>query len=184
MLSPIHAVSIAVRDRFRVNGTGCELFPPSTKPGPELLIIPLRLQANTALRNNVLEIASGGANPAAPAKYENALPLDISYLLTTNAWFDSGQANESHLEAIDRALHVLQDTPFIQLQGTLQQEVRLTIEPASTEELSRIWAMFPGAPFRLGFLILASPVWVIGPQSSIAPRVTSDEQRLARTQEG
>lgn len=36
----------------------------------------------------------------------------------------------------------------------------MTLEPLTTEEASRIWALFPTANYRTSVVYLATPVWI------------------------
>ena len=56
-----------------------------------------------------------------------------------------------------------------------QETIHVTLEPLSTEESSRIWALFPTANYRTSVAYVASPVWIDPPQPEIeAAPVTTD----------
>jgi DNA-binding response OmpR family regulator len=56
----------------------------------------------------------------------------------------------------------MQTNSVLNIQGPrLQSEtVRITLEPLTTEESSRIWALFPAANYRTSVAYLVSPVWI------------------------
>jgi hypothetical protein len=55
------------------------------------------------------------------------------------------------------------------------QTVRVTLEPLTTEESSRIWALFPTANYRTSIAYLATPVWIDPlPEAPLAANVAQD----------
>ena len=60
--------------------------------------------------------------------------------------------------------------------GVDHETVHLTFEPLTTEEASRIWALFPTANYRTSIAYLASPVWIdpVVPEP-VAARVVQDD---------
>lgn len=88
----------------------------------------------------------------------DALPLDLRYLISVHRPTVSTDAIE--LEQLGRMMARLHTDPT--LGGALLpgQEVRLTLEPYSMEELSRIWSLFPNQAYRSSVVYLASPVYI------------------------
>jgi hypothetical protein len=59
-----------------------------------------------------------------------------------------------------------------------QETVRVTLEPLTTEEASRIWALFPTANYRTSIAYLATPVWIDPPAPlPVAAAVIQDQLR-------
>jgi hypothetical protein len=75
-------------------------------------------------------------------------------------------------------MQALQADPELTGAAVSQDVVRVTLEPLTTEEASRIWALFPTANYRTSVAYLATPVW-IDPQepAPLAAPVTQDERR-------
>ena len=42
--------------------------------------------------------------------------------------------------------------------------MQVSLEPLSTEEMSRIWTLFPTANYRTSVAYIASPVWIDPPK--------------------
>ena len=57
-----------------------------------------------------------------------------------------------------------------------QDAIRLSIDPMSADELSRIWALFPTTSCRTSFVFRASPVWIdpLKPQTTGVPVIDRD----------
>jgi hypothetical protein len=90
--------------------------------------------------------------------HQGSLPLDLRYLLTTGKAGKRGELDA--LALLGRAMQALQDRPElvgVNLQG---ETVRVTPDPVSTEEMSRIWTLFPTVNYRTSVAYLATPVWI------------------------
>ena len=95
------------------------------------------------------------------------LTLDLYYLLTAH----SGNANlmEAHT-ALSRAMRVFYDNGV--LQGSLLRAddpskglttdatLRITLNPISMEDMTRIWSVFPDTPYEISVTYLVTPVVV------------------------
>jgi hypothetical protein len=59
------------------------------------------------------------------------------------------------------------------------ETVRVTLDPISSEEMSRIWALFPVANYRTSVVYLVTPVWLdpAAPAITAAP-VTAEPHRI------
>ena len=57
-------------------------------------------------------------------------------------------------------LQALQGEPELTGTAVQHETVRVTLEPLTTEEASRIWALFPEANYRTTIAYLATPVWI------------------------
>jgi hypothetical protein len=57
--------------------------------------------------------------------------------------------------------------------------VRVTLEPLTTEEASRIWTLFPTANYRTSIAYLATPVWIDPPQATPLAAPVREDQLVA-----
>lgn len=92
------------------------------------------------------------------------LTLDLYYLLTAYALADPLQAHR----ALSRAMRVFYDNGI--LHGSLLRAddpstgltedsvLRVTLDPISMEEMSRIWGAFPDTPYEISVTYLVTPV--------------------------
>ena len=60
-------------------------------------------------------------------------------------------------------MQALQAEPELTGAAVDHETVRVTLEPLTTEEASRIWALFPTANYRTSIAYLATPVWIDPP---------------------
>ena len=172
----IFRVTTALRDRLQLALDGARL-PGEVFVGPlddrdvhaaPLILFLYRIVPNADLRNRERRVAS--ATPPEVDVFTNSLPLDLYYLLTVGTSLGS---EESLLRPLGLAMQTLQMRPEITGPGVDHETVRLTPEPLSTEEASRIWTLFPSANYRTSVAYLASPVWIDPPEPepSAAPVV-------------
>ncbi|MBU8974545.1 DUF4255 domain-containing protein [Lysobacter sp. MMG2] len=125
--------------------------------GASLILFLYRIAPNASLRNREHRVAAQTPPPAVIV-HENALPLDLYYLLTVGT--RPGMSEEPLLRVLGFAMQALQAVPEITGSPVNQEVVRVTLEPLTTEETSRIWALFPTANYRTSVAYLASPVWI------------------------
>jgi len=121
-------------------------------------VFPFHLEPNRELRNTqrFSHLPEGGG-PADPPQ-QDALPINLRYLISV--FRPAGAAEPSELLRLGQIIAGLQANPT--LGGALLpgQEVRLTPEPYSMEELSRIWGLFPSAAYTPSIVYLASPIFI------------------------
>jgi hypothetical protein len=125
--------------------------------GASLILFLYRIAPNASLRNREHRVASA-APPPAVIVHANALPLDLYFLLTVGT--RPGMSEEPLLRVLGFAMQALQSMPEITGAAVNHEAVRLTLEPLTTEETSRIWALFPTANYRTSIAYVASPVWI------------------------
>jgi Pvc16 N-terminal domain len=141
--------------------------------GAALTLFLYRVVPNASLRNHEHRVPTG-KSPQVVAVYQNALPLDLYYLVTIGTTPGSGE--ETLLKALGYVIQALQVEPDLTGPGVNQETVRVTLEPLTTEEASRIWALFPTANYRTSIAYLATPVWIDPPQATPpAAPVTRDQ---------
>jgi hypothetical protein len=138
--------------------------------GAPLILFLYRIVPNPSLRNREHAVAS--PTPAPPAVvFQNSLPLDLYFLLTVGT--TAGPSEAGLLQALGLAMQDIQGTPELMVKD---QVTRLSLEPLTTEEASRIWALFPTANYRTSIAYLASPVWIDPAQpETVAARVVEDQ---------
>jgi len=140
--------------------------------GATLILFLYRIAPNASLRNGEHRVPSANPPPSVIV-HDNALPLDLYYLLTVG---NHPSGNEDPLLGVlGFALQALQAAPELTGPPVGQEVVRLTLEPLSTEETSRIWALFPTANYRTSVAYLASPVWIDPAQPPIPARVVLED---------
>lgn len=123
----------------------------------DLVLFLYRLGVDADLRNVGHHLfPSDLTAPATPA--EGALPLQLHFLLTAGNRNTGGELDA--LGTLGLAIQTLNDTPVLTGVSLGPDPVRITFDPVSSEELSRIWSLFPTANFRTSVSYLVSPVWV------------------------
>ena len=125
--------------------------------GASLILFLYRIAPNASLRNCEHRVPLATPPPAVIV-HDNALPLDLHFLLTVGT--RPGMSEEPLLRVLGFAMQALQATPEISGSSVAHEVVRLTLEPLTTEETSRIWALFPTANYRTSVAYVASPVWI------------------------
>lgn len=142
--------------------------------GAALILFLYRIVPNPSLRNREHRVESG--DPRKPDIFQNSIPLDLYFLVTVGT--TQGASEETPLRALGFVIQQLQANPDLTGPGLAYETVRVTLEPLTTEEASRIWALFPTANYRTSVAYLATPVW-IDPMSAspTAERVVDDHLR-------
>jgi hypothetical protein len=141
-----------------------------------------RVVANADLRS--AEHRLPPADPLQPATvHRGALPLDLYYLLTAGTSQTGGELKS--LRTLGCAMQRLNDEPQLVGVGVGGDTVRLTLEPVNSEEMSRIWSLFPTANFRTSVVYIASPVW-IDPAIArpVGPPVVREPHRVGHFEKG
>ncbi|HLK48665.1 MAG TPA: DUF4255 domain-containing protein [Bryobacteraceae bacterium] len=129
-----------------------------------------RVAVNADLRSSDHVVPSQLPNQP-PTVYQGSLPLDLYYLLTAST---KGAADElSDLTMLGQAMQALNDAPVLSGLSVKNETARITLDPIGSEEMSRIWALFPTANYRTSVVYLVSPVWIDPaiPQTAGAPVV-------------
>lgn len=150
-----------------------------------LSLFPYRIVPNASLRNTEHRVPV--ASPPPPSiVYRDALPLDLYYLISVGS--RPGTSEEPLLRALGFAIQALQVEPDLPaatvtsggMQVSLEPDpVRVTFEPLSTDEVSRIWALFPTANYRTSVAYLVSPVWIDPPTPPIVAAPVLQDRLLA-----
>lgn len=150
----------------------------------QVVLFPYRLVANATLRN--VERVLPPTNPAgAPIVFEESVPLDIFYLVTTgsvSAEPPDAQVGlqETLWESLGLAIQALQDGPFLVGEGVEGDTVRLSLEPVTAEDLNRVWSLFPNTDYRTSVVYVASPVWIDTRLQAAAGPVVDDRRNVGQ----
>ena len=137
--------------------------------GAAAVLFLYRVAINAELRNTPHRIPSP-VEGAPPIVHQRALPLDLYFLLTGGNAQTGGEADLG-LTVLGYAMQALDDSPLLVGLPVQGETVRLTVDPVSSEEMSRIWTLFPTANYRTSVVYLASPVWIdpVVPRTEGAP---------------
>jgi hypothetical protein len=145
--------------------------------GAALILFLYRMMPNATLRNREHRVVNV-APPPQIIVHHDSLPLDLYYLITVGT--RAGQSEEPMLRALGYAIRELQTDPNLTGPGVDHETVHLSLEPLTTEEVSRVWALFPAANYRTSMAYVASPVWIDPAQPPAQPAdVIEDEFRSA-----
>ena len=128
--------------------------------GAALVLFLYRLVPSPTLRNREHVVANSSPQP--PTVFKNSLPLDLYYLVTVGTVPNASE--EIMLQALGFVMQEIQNDPELTGPVVNHQTVHLSLEPLTTEESSRIWALFPTANYRTSIAYCASPVWIDPPQ--------------------
>ncbi|NJO35839.1 MAG: DUF4255 domain-containing protein [Rhodospirillales bacterium] len=140
-----------------------------------LILFLYRIMPNASLRNREHRVPSD--NPPPPVLiFTNSLPLDLHYLVTVGT--RAGSSEEPLLKTLGLAMQALNAEPDLAGAKVGHETVHISLEPLSTEEMSRVWTLFPTANYRTSIGYMATPVWVDPKEPlSAAARVLEDNLR-------
>lgn len=109
-----------------------------------------------------------------PIVYRDSLPLDLYYLLTAST---KGAMDElGDLVLLGQAMQALNDAPVLSGSAVRNETARITLDPVGSEEMSRIWALFPTVNYRTSVVYIVSPVWIDPAQPPILGAPVVEEQ--------
>jgi hypothetical protein len=129
--------------------------------GAALILFLYRIVPNASLRNREHVVPS--LTPPPPVRvFRNSLPLDLYFLVTVGT--KPGSSEETLLQALGFAMQAMQVDPELHIPAVSPDPVHVSLEPLTTEEASRIWALFPTANYRTSIAYLVTPVWIDPPQ--------------------
>lgn len=139
----------------------------------DLVLFLYRITVDADLRNVGHERPPAPGATTAATLIEGALPLQLHFLLTAGNRDTGGEL--AALGKLGRAMQTLNDNPVLSNASLGPDPVHISLDSLSSEELSRIWSLFPTVNFRTSVAYLATPVW-IDPAivEAPAPRVIDD----------
>jgi hypothetical protein len=143
-----------------------------------LILFLYRIVPNASLRNRDHCVVSSTPPPPAVV-FRNALPLDLYFLVTVGT--KPGSSEETLLKALGFTMQEMQADSELTGPDVMHQTVHVSLEPLTTEEASRIWALFPTANYRTSIAYLATPVWIDPPTPApMAAPVMEDQLHAAQ----
>lgn len=125
--------------------------------GASLILFLYRIAPNPSLRNHEHIVVSDNPPPDTIV-YDNSLPLILHYLITVGT--RDGAAEDPLLRLLGFAMRALNDVPELTGPKVGHETVRVSLEPISTEEMSRVWTLFPVVNYRTSIAYVATPVWI------------------------
>jgi hypothetical protein len=134
--------------------------------GAALVLFLYRIAPAANLRNSEHRVPSGKTQPSVVV-FKNSFPLDLYFLLTVGT--TPGSSEETMLKALGYAIQEIQNAPDLVGSDVAHETVHVTFEPLTTEDASRVWALFPTANYRTSIAYLATPVWIDPPNALILP---------------
>ena len=141
-----------------------------------LILCLYRLVPNAALRNREHRVTATNPPPAVIV-YRDSLPLDLYYLVTVGTRPTVGE--EPLLRVLGFAIRELQSDPNLVSSTVSHESINVSLEPLTTEEVSRVWALFPTANYRTSVAYLATPVWIDPAQPSVPAKPVIQDTLLA-----
>jgi hypothetical protein len=135
------------------------LGPPDadTEDDPELILFPIRVTPTGELRN-ARRVRPFPTADDPPREMEGAVPLDLHFLVTAGS--PQNDTTAASLRRLGDAIRAIEAASPIAVPAAFQDAVWLSLEPLTTDDLSRIWGMFPNFNARTCFTFRASPVWI------------------------
>lgn len=143
----------------------------------KLALFLVHVVPDPAMRNHAVLVPRAG-DADGPLVETDALALDLRYLLSvfrSTGAGPGGAADPDELLTLGAAVRALHERPVID--AVPGQTVRITPEPCTVEDLSRIWGLMPQASYRTSMVYLASPVLVTSDPPASEARVTERSYR-------
>lgn len=137
---------------------------------PRIGLFLYHIGENKHLKNQEMQASEPGKS-----RYP-ALPLNLFYLLTAY-----GQTRETEQQIIGRAMQIFYDHAVIGgslLQGSLAgtyEEIIVTFNPISIEDMNKLWSMLGSKPYRLSVTYQVSTALID------STRQRSDDRIIQRT---
>jgi hypothetical protein len=129
---------------------------------------------NQAMRNETHYVPVP-TDPQTPLVEVNAIPLDLRYLVsafrTAGAGGD-GLADPDEMDNLGAAIQQFHAYPNIDNPAIPNEFARITPEPYTMEDISRVWGLMPQTSYQTSMVYLVSPVFVALDPSQVPARVT------------
>jgi hypothetical protein len=151
------------------NQVTVELLSPGDITGNDvhLSLYLYRVEESAHLKNAEPRIEEGVARPP-------PLTLDLYYLLSahpTDQNPDSADSYEQH-RILGRAMQVLYDNRVLRGVQPSGDDLHLSIQPQTTDELTGLWSTFGDSPYQPSVAYLVTPVVVESDHEAVVGRVT------------
>lgn len=111
-----------------------------------------------------------------PRLLEPAVPIELHFLVTLGKGAPSGAPGLSRLADAIRAIE--SGSPLV-VPDAFQSAVWLSLLPLTSDEMARIWGLFPNENCRSSFAFRASPVWIDPREAPPVAAPVSDDQSTA-----
>ena len=190
---PIRTLTIALANLLQeslsnqpgipANAFKVQVSPPNGDTANSALVLFLyRITPNADLRNVDRIRRPDAVSP--PQLFEPAVPLDLHYLVTTGASAADPNVALARLTALGDAIRAIEAASPLALPEVFQDAVWLSLDPMTTDELARIWGLFPNENCRSSFGFRSSPLW-IDPRQPVpaGPPVVADRANAGRLAE-
>ena len=142
-------------------------------------IFPFHFEVNKDMRNRMSFRSPPLLEPASGTREKvDALPFDIRFLITVFRTPDASSPSPNELTTLGQIIQILQAQPDLAGENLEGQVVRMSPEPYSMEDISRIWGLFGQDTYRTSVVYMASPVIV---EARILPEGTPVQQRDQNT---
>jgi hypothetical protein len=132
----------------------------------QLVLFLYRLVPNPTLRNQEHRLPSPNPPPGFISNIDS-LPLDLYFVLSVGNAVGRNRDVEL-LKFLGAAMQVLHRDPVLAGTAVEHETVQVFLDPLSTEEMSRVWGLFPHTNYRTSVAYRATPAWIdpLEPQSS------------------
>jgi Pvc16 N-terminal domain len=149
--------------------------PDADRDEDELILFPMRVTPCAESRNaeRIRPFPNAASNPR---RLDKAIPVDVHYLVTAGSPQNTTASDALRRLAI--AISAIETASPISVPAVFQTAVWISIEPLSSDELSRIWGLFPNFNCRTSFIFRASPIWIDPLQvpERAAPVISDDRE--------
>lgn len=143
--------------------------------GKRIVLFLYRIAVHASLRNTEHRLPAAANGTA--ISHDSALPLDLYYLVTAGSRQTGGELPS--LRVLGCAIQALNDAPNLVGVAVAGETARLSIETMSSEEMSRVWSLFPTVNYRTSVAYIVSPVWIDPARArDLAPAVTREPHRV------
>jgi hypothetical protein len=121
---------------------------------------------NVYLKNQEMQI-KGPATLKFPP-----IALDLYYMLTSypSGKQDLTERTKDEHTVLGKAIQIINDNSIL---VTDNDELHITLNPVSLDEMTKMWTTFPGKPFRTSVCFLVTPVFIDSTHEYSVQRVTS-----------
>jgi hypothetical protein len=146
--------------RAENNGANSVFVGPLDDPSAadaKMVLFLYRIAVNADLRRGLHEVIAPQPDQP-PVTHENSLPLDLYYLITAGTQTAGGELTD--LSLLGRAMQALNDSPVLAGPDVQNETVWITLDAVPSEEMGRIWSLFPTVNYRTSVVYLATPVWI------------------------
>lgn len=175
----IRDVSKTLLDLLRtsVGGVAIDLLSPKTPGANRLTLFLYKVLENPHLRNEEPDVLTTNSDGKV-IETRSPLTLDLYYLLTAHAG-NPPNLLEAHT-ALSRAMRVFYDNGTLRGSQLRAQDpdtglkddsfLRITLNPITMEDMTRIWSVFPDTPYEISVTYLVTPVAIESArQAEMAP---------------